>query len=56
MSALPKPLLAKVSGIEAGAGILAPEWVPTRIQLRDSAGIAPDFPRFSSDLSDGAPC
>ena len=54
--ALPAPLLAKVSGIKAEAGILAPGRTPARLQLRDSAGLAPDFPRFSLIPSDEALC
>jgi hypothetical protein len=44
------------AGIHAEAGILAPEPWTTRLQLRDSAGIAPDFPHFSLTPSDEALC
>ena len=54
--ALPAPLLAKVSGITAEVGILAPGRTPARIQLRDSAGLTPDFPHFSLIPSDEALC
>src|SRR5215213_5228181 len=44
------------AGIHAEAGILAPEPWTTRLQLRDSAGFAPDFPHFSLTPSDEALC
>jgi hypothetical protein len=44
------------AGIHAEAGILAPEPWTTRLQLRDSAGFAPDFPHFSLTPSDETLC
>jgi hypothetical protein len=44
------------AGIHAEAGILAPEPWTARLQLRDSAGFAPDFPHFSLTPSDEALC
>ena len=48
------PLLPRASGIQAKVGILAPEPRRVRLQLRDSAGLTPDFPHFSLAPSDEA--
>ena len=53
VTAIPGPHDA---GIHAEAGILAPEPWTARLQLRDSAGLAPDFPHFSLTPSDEALC
>src|SRR5829696_2953542 len=49
-------LRSRDAGIHAEAAILAPEPWTARLQLRDSAGIAPDFPHFSLTPSDEALC
>ena len=49
-------LRSRDAGIHAEAGILAPEPWTARLQLRDSAGFAPDFPHFSLTPSDEALC
>jgi hypothetical protein len=49
-------LRSRDAGIHAEAGILAPEPWTARLQLRDSAGFAPDVPHFSLTPSDEALC
>ena len=49
-------MASRDAGIHAEAGILAPEPWTARLQLRDSAGLAPDFPHFSLTPSDEALC
>jgi hypothetical protein len=54
--ALPIPLASRDAGNQAEVGILASEPSAARLQLRDSAGLAPDFPRFSLAPSDETLC
>src|SRR3954447_9253710 len=58
MSAMlvPRGQRPRHTGIQAEAGILASESGLTRLQLRDSAGLAPDFPHFSLIPADETLC